>query len=373
MPTIRRQFGIFGCLLFSLTATAHAQGLNISIGNLTASQLTAGETADKVYFVIAGVDSFGSVVHPRAAPQQGWFSWTKYWPFKIGDSPINTTLYEGALMKGQSTFLVIVLRESDGSLAVEEAVALASPSLIGALSSTTSTLSDKLAAASVFVRAVSRDGDQTLGAIALEVRNDGGVFTSYAWSMLTAGVSTAAGASVNSFDIETYVAALYRFRVAAVHDPGTVLQVASSKMCLDLPNGSLADGVHLQSYPCHGGPSQRWLTPRRQPWAPLSFGESVRIISAHSGKCVDVPGASLSGGVRLQQFTCHGGRNQSFQIFGDPLKFDKLPYKNVNSQKCITESAASAITQEICQTETDSSLGITRSKPIATQDWFMGR
>jgi Ricin-type beta-trefoil lectin domain-like len=38
------------------------------------------------------------------------------------------------------------------------------------------------------------------------------------------------------------------------------------------------------------------------------------IVSAQSGKCVDVPNNSMMASQPLQQYTCHGGSNQSWEF-----------------------------------------------------------
>jgi endo-1,4-beta-xylanase len=37
------------------------------------------------------------------------------------------------------------------------------------------------------------------------------------------------------------------------------LKNESSGMCLDVPGASSSDGVQIQQYPCHYGPNQQWL------------------------------------------------------------------------------------------------------------------
>jgi hypothetical protein len=49
---------------------------------------------------------------------------------------------------------------------------------------------------------------------------------------------------------------------------------------------------------------------------------SVQLVAAHSGKCLDVSGASTADGTLIQQWSCHDPateasmRNQSFVVAG---------------------------------------------------------
>jgi Ricin-type beta-trefoil lectin domain/Gametolysin peptidase M11 len=127
---------------------------------------------------------------------------------------------------------------------------------------------------------------------------------------------------------------------------GTLQSLASGK-CLDLPGGQSSDGTAVIQYDCHGGPNQQWKVE--------DAGETVRIVSRMSGKCIgnddaasrvtqsscgrassqhwllkpvgdgyvlqnaansrclDVPGGSTANGTRLLLWTCNGGSNQTWR------------------------------------------------------------
>ena len=42
------------------------------------------------------------------------------------------------------------------------------------------------------------------------------------------------------------------------------------------------------------------------------------IVARHSGKCLDVPGASTTDGTRLQQWSCNNSAAQSFRLSAQP-------------------------------------------------------
>jgi len=90
------------------------------------------------------------------------------------------------------------------------------------------------------------------------------------------------------------------FRIGAAGAPTQVWDVA---------NVSTADSalVHLWAY--GGGANQQWQ--------PVDEGNgNYHLVSRNSGKCLDVPGASVNDGVQLQQYTCNGTAAQSFSIGG---------------------------------------------------------
>jgi dienelactone hydrolase len=91
-----------------------------------------------------------------------------------------------------------------------------------------------------------------------------------------------------------------------------------SGKCMDVAGASTADQAKVQQYHCHDGKNQIWILDRN--------GE---IVSLNSGKCLDVPSASLADNVLVQQYTCHGGTNQLWRATprGEII--------NVNSGKCL--------------------------------------
>jgi hypothetical protein len=77
---------------------------------------------------------------------------------------------------------------------------------------------------------------------------------------------------------------------------------------LDIPNSSTAPGVKVQQYDYHGGLNQQWRIATS-----ISTGLS-RIYNRRSGLALDVPNASTVPGVVIQQFTPHSGANQTWYL-----------------------------------------------------------
>ncbi|EEP71144.1 glycosyl hydrolase [Micromonospora sp. ATCC 39149] len=79
--------------------------------------------------------------------------------------------------------------------------------------------------------------------------------------------------------------------------------IRSLGKCLDVNGGSSADGAKVQLWTCNGGGAQRW--------AAQSDG-SLR--NTQSGKCLDVSGNNSADGTAVNQWSCHGGANQKWTL-----------------------------------------------------------
>jgi endoglucanase len=78
-----------------------------------------------------------------------------------------------------------------------------------------------------------------------------------------------------------------------------------SSLCLDVASESTADGGNIQQWSCHGGDNQQWEL--------QSVGSGYyQIVSRHSGLCLDVASWSTADGGNIQQWSCHGGNNQQW-------------------------------------------------------------
>ena len=73
------------------------------------------------------------------------------------------------------------------------------------------------------------------------------------------------------------------------------------------PQWSLNDGMPLVQWACNGGDNQTWRVET------ASDGYS-RVIALHSGKCLDVGGASTDDRAEIIQWQCHGGDNQQWRV-----------------------------------------------------------
>ncbi|WP_408057336.1 RICIN domain-containing protein [Streptomyces chiangmaiensis] len=76
---------------------------------------------------------------------------------------------------------------------------------------------------------------------------------------------------------------------------------------VDVTDVSTADGAPLQLWAYGGGGNQQWL--------PVDEGGGAyHFVNRHSGKCLDVPGASTADSVQLTQYTCNGTAAQRFRV-----------------------------------------------------------
>ncbi|NMO53870.1 1,4-beta-xylanase [Actinoplanes sp. TBRC 11911] len=81
----------------------------------------------------------------------------------------------------------------------------------------------------------------------------------------------------------------------------------NSAQALDVTNVSTADNAPIQTWNYSGGLNQQW-----QPVAEADG--SYHFVNRNSGKCLDVPGASIVDGIQLVQYACNGTAAQSFQL-----------------------------------------------------------
>ncbi|OJH42858.1 hypothetical protein BON30_01635 [Cystobacter ferrugineus] len=92
----------------------------------------------------------------------------------------------------------------------------------------------------------------------------------------------------------------------------TAIYIQHSGKVIDVPGASTSDGVQLTQFSNWGVDNQRWLLE--------STGDGYFTLRArHSGKCMDVAGASMTAGTNVVQHSCNGGDNQRFRL---------LPYGN---------------------------------------------
>ncbi|MFJ9638689.1 ThuA domain-containing protein [Streptomyces sp. NPDC101178] len=75
--------------------------------------------------------------------------------------------------------------------------------------------------------------------------------------------------------------------------------------CLDVSGAGTADGTRVQLWTCNGTGAQKWVP---QPGGTLK--------NPSSGKCLDAAGVSSADGTRLHLWTCHTGVNQKWVLPG---------------------------------------------------------
>jgi glucosylceramidase len=78
---------------------------------------------------------------------------------------------------------------------------------------------------------------------------------------------------------------------------------------LDVTGGpsATADGVPIQTW--------AWASGTNQQWQPLALTSGAYALKArHSGKCLEVPDGTSANGTRLRQATCNGSAAQTFRL-----------------------------------------------------------
>ncbi|GIE48914.1 hypothetical protein Ani05nite_24480 [Amorphoplanes nipponensis] len=76
--------------------------------------------------------------------------------------------------------------------------------------------------------------------------------------------------------------------------------------CLDVVNGATTDGAVVHLWDCYAGlASQQW-----------TYTAGRDLINVKAGKCLDIKDNNLADGARLQLWTCGGGANQKWTVNG---------------------------------------------------------
>ena len=141
--------------------------------------------------------------------------------------------------------------------------------------------------------------------------------TSGAVKFLTVrGASTASGARiVQDRSPLGGTQAHQRFRITHAGTAGTrpyfrIRPTHANNMCFDVEGASLFDNARVNQFTCiSGNRNQQFF------FDPIFPGSDIHTITPrHSGKRLDIAGASTAAGAALQQFTDNGGRNQRFLL-----------------------------------------------------------
>ena len=104
---------------------------------------------------------------------------------------------------------------------------------------------------------------------------------------------------------------------------------ASSGKCVDVTASSTADGANVQQYQCNGTGAQKFDV--------ANMGDGwYRLLNSNSGKALDVDSASLNDGANVQQWTSNGTGAQRFAIQAVAGGFI---LRNQTSGKCVDVAA----------------------------------
>ncbi|PPS73410.1 MULTISPECIES: carbohydrate-binding protein [Streptomyces] len=179
------------------------------------------------------------------------------------------------------------------------------------------------AGGTVQVRAGSPTGT-VLGSATVPVTGSWTNFTTVSGSVSGAPAGTTtlyltfAGGSGFLFDVDAFT-----FNPGGGPTPGAGPVVGLAGKCLDVRDGSSADGTAVQISSCTSSAGQRWtVTP----------GSTVKAL----GKCLDVSGNSTADGAKVQLWSCNGGANQNWQASPDGS------LRNPQSGKCLDVSGANS-------------------------------
>src|SRR5262245_60248951 len=116
-------------------------------------------------------------------------------------------------------------------------------------------------------------------------------------------------------------------------DPGVYqLVVRHSGKCLDVSGASLDDSAVVLQFTCHGGQNQRWRLE-------TVSGGYYRLVAEHSGKLLDVVNASPNDGAWLIQSSPHAGDSQKWAV--EPVGGGDYRLLAVYSGKAMDISGAS--------------------------------
>lgn len=114
-------------------------------------------------------------------------------------------------------------------------------------------------------------------------------------------------------------------------------------LCMDVVNADTGNWAAVQQWWCNEGAlNQRWSL------VPSTTAGYYSIKSTNSGRCIDVPDASTSAGVQVQQFDCHGTANQLWSFTADPSD-GRLSIKNKNSGLCLKLGGDVAVNGPVVQ------------------------
>ncbi|MEJ3749103.1 arabinofuranosidase catalytic domain-containing protein [Actinomycetes bacterium KLBMP 9797] len=89
---------------------------------------------------------------------------------------------------------------------------------------------------------------------------------------------------------------------ASAGQQSTMIVSAQSGRCIDVPNGSTTNGTQVQLWDCNGGTPQRWT---------YTSGKQLQV---YGNKCLDAYGQGTSNGTQVIIWDCHGGTNQQWNL-----------------------------------------------------------
>jgi hypothetical protein len=106
-----------------------------------------------------------------------------------------------------------------------------------------------------------------------------------------------------------------------------------SNSCVDVAGASMDNGAKIQQYGCNNSDAQRFRVAQGQ-------GNGYALVNVKSGKCLDLAAVSQDDGAVIQQWDCGGGANQSFNVVPSAEGSSTLRFNH--SGKCMDVAGPSA-------------------------------
>jgi alpha-galactosidase len=145
-------------------------------------------------------------------------------------------------------------------------------------------------------------GSTTISTTTAAIGKSGSSFTlTDAWTGATSSSTGAISATVPG-----HGTVVYRVSGGSTTTPPpsttSSLVSAASGRCLDVPNGATANGTQPIIWDCNGGANQRWSV----------SGQTLQAL----GKCLDAP-VNATAGAKATLWDCNGGTNQQWSLGSD--------------------------------------------------------
>jgi hypothetical protein len=127
------------------------------------------------------------------------------------------------------------------------------------------------------------------------------------------------------------------------------LKAVHSGKCLDVAGASLDNGAAIHQWDCHGRANQQWKMRY------ITTGNIHEVISVNSSKCMDVKGVSLANGAQVHQWGCNGKDNQRWKL--SQVETNVYQLRAIHSGKCLEVAGGSTangalLVQNTCGTST---------------------
>ncbi|TKB82569.1 MAG: hypothetical protein E8D45_00345 [Nitrospira sp.] len=138
-------------------------------------------------------------------------------------------------------------------------------------------------------------------------------------------------------------------------------------MCLDVP-GSVNANAPVNQHACHYGPNQLFYFHNfSHPGRPEI--QHYTLVHQNSGMCLDIPNASTTAGVKVQQYPCNLGLNQDWdQSIYPPQPPGGIKFLQKRSSLCLSAPAPPSSTANSLPVEQN---GCQNANNNLHQRWFI--